>query len=351
MTDHILDFLDATFPFGDLDLVSFDAPIPDHWHEFAEAKGFELLRRVRDRNHLELRCNQCDGTMICKIYTLRTAQPICPHCQKARWQALCEEAGVRFLGRGDRANYLRVQLPCGHETSRQQELLERVRRRTTAIRCEACLEARMQAEARARGWELIGDDPDGHLSYRLYRHACRYIQRVAVANMTTGRFTCRNCSEGWLNDRSYIYMMRFVLKSGRDAIKVGFSRDPASRLRHQLVTERDQDALLIRSIEVPTGREAIELEKALHTTLRRQHPDAELDRMEFAAEVNVVSELYDAKIEAEITALLDRIEIRLKRRARRREKRRLKRLRRRLEQSQAPACPAATDKLSPPDQE
>lgn len=343
MTDPVSAFFDAAFAADDRENAFPDAPIPDHWHGYAEDKGFEIVARGPDRYHLHLRCERCDGTTICKIYTLRTAQPTCPHCLEARWRALCQDAGVTFLGRGDRPNYLRVQLPCGHETDRQQELLERVRHGATAIRCAICLAERLRAEARERGWELIGEDPEGSQNYRLYRHGCGHFQPVAVANMVTGRFTCGGCSEGWTGDQSFLYMMRFGLRSGRNAIKVGFSRDPVSRLRYQLITEKDQNARLIRTIAVPTGQEAMILEKRLHTTLRQQHPEAVLDRVEFANEVKVVSELYDASIEALITALLDRIEVRLKRRVRRREKRRLKRLRRRLEESQAPARPAADD--------
>ena len=343
MTDQIPDFFDAAFSVDDRTRASITRPIPDHWHGYAEDTGFEIVARGPDRYHLHLRCERCDGTMICKVYTLRTAQPTCPHCLEARWKALCKAAGVIFLGRGDRANYLRIQLSCGHVTDRQQELLERVRRGATAIRCSVCLEARMQAEARERGWALIGEDPEDSQHYRLYRHGCGHRQRVAVGNMMTGRFTCGGCSEGWTRDKSYLYMMRFGLRSGRDAIKLGFSRDPASRLRYQLITEKDQNARLIRTVAVPTGQEAMILEKRLHAALRQQHPEAVLDRVEFAGEVKVVSELYDTSIADTITALLDRIEIRLKRRIRRRAKRRLKRLRRRLEQSQAPALPAADD--------
>ena len=53
-------------------------------------------------------------------------------------------------------------------------------------------------------------------------------------------------------------------------------------------------------------------------TLRRDHPEAVLDRAEFAGEVKVVSELYDAGIEAEIMRLLDRLEMQLTALARRR---------------------------------
>lgn len=255
--------LDAAFNVSDHPYPLYHAPIPEAWQDIAQEKGFEIVGRVRDRFHLVLRHGDCGAEMVSKVFTLRTAEPICPTCLDARRQDLCARAGVTYLGRGDHPNYLRVALPCGHETSRQQELLERVRQGRTAIRCEECLGERLKAEARARGWELIGADPDGDQNYRNYRHECGHVQRVAVANMVTGRFACAACSDGWPRDPSFIYLMLFVLKNGREALKVGFSRDPESRLRHQLITDHDQYARLIRTIPIPSGHEAIRREKAL----------------------------------------------------------------------------------------
>ncbi|MCQ0971785.1 GIY-YIG nuclease family protein [Paracoccus sp. TK19116] len=290
----------------------FDRDIPDLWHGFADEKGYEITARVRDKNHLVLRHEICGLEMVTKIFVLRTCVPICPHCLEVARRELCRAADVTYLGRGDRSQYLRIRLACGHETERQTELLQRVRQEQTAIRCAVCLEERLKREAAARDWALIGSDPDGNLNYRLYRHDCGHVQRVAIANMRTGRFACGGCSDGWTRDPSYIYAMRFVLADGTDAIKVGFSRDPRSRLQFQLTTERDQYAMLLRTIEIPTGRDAIRMEKDLHLTLRRLYPDAVLDRTVFAGQVNCVSELYDSVIEAEIMSLLDALEIRVK---------------------------------------
>lgn len=336
--------LRPTLTLGDHDHPIFDADVPEAWQEIAQEKGYEITARVRDRYHLVLRHDACGKEMIAKVFTLRTAEPVCPTCLDRRRRELCAAAGVTYLGRSDHPNYLRILLPCGHGTMRQQELLERVRQGRTAIRCEACLEERLQDEARARSWELIGADPAGDPNYRTYRHDdCGHVQRVAVANMQTGRFTCGGCSDSWTRDKSYIYLMRFVLKNGREAIKVGFSRDPQSRLRHQLITERDQDARLVRTIGIAMGREAIRREKELHVTLRRLHPDAVLDRAEFADEVRVVSELYDASLKGEIMRRLDDLEMRVKalakhttrlaRRAARRLRRRDRRSRRRARTS------------------
>ncbi|MCQ0971996.1 GIY-YIG nuclease family protein [Paracoccus sp. TK19116] len=304
--------LRPTFSIGGYAYPIYDRDIPDLWHGFAEEKGFEITARVRDKNHLVLRHEICGLEMVTKIFVLRTCVPACPHCLEMERRELCRAADVTYLGRGDRSHYLRIRLACGHETERQTELLHRVRQEQTAIRCAQCLNERLKREAAAREWSLIGDDPHGNLNYRLYRHDCGHVQRVAIANMRTGRFACGGCSDGWTRDPSYIYAMRFVLQDGTDAIKVGFSRDPHSRLRFQLTTERDQYAMLLRTIEIPTGRDAIRMEKDLHLTLRKLYPNAVLDRRVFASQVNCVSELYDSAIEAEIMSLLDALEVRVK---------------------------------------
>lgn len=129
--------------------------------------------------------------------------------------------------------------------------------------------------------------------------------------MRTGRFTCSSCSVAWTAAPSHMYLMRFALESGRMAVKLGFSRDPWSRLRHQLVTSLEQDAELARVIPTPTGHEAMRREKRLHVALRKAHPGAVLEPQEFANQVNVLSELYDASIEPQIMALLDDVEARV----------------------------------------
>lgn len=286
-------------------------PIPDHWHDWADEKGYEIVDRVIDKNHLHLRCDSCGGYMISRVFVLRSGTPRCPHCLEDRRERLCAEAGVTFI-EADGSHDFRIRLPCGHETSRQQSLLERVRAGEVNIRCEDCLDARLAAEAEAHGWQVIGDDPENDRDYLLYRHGCGHEQRAAIINMRTGRLTCHGCSDAWTSAPSHIYAMRFGLQNGRVAIKVGYSRDPWSRLRHQLVTDLEQDAELVRVIPMPSGHDAIRREKRLHSVLRTLHPEAVLEPAEFAGQIKVRSELYCASIAPEIMTLLDDIELRVR---------------------------------------
>lgn len=305
------DNFDPADPGGEEDHQIYDRDIPDHWHDWATATGYEIVARVIDKNHLLLRCCACGGRMISKVFVLRTGTPRCPHCLEDRRKRLCVDAGVTFIAANGSHDF-RIRLRCGHETSRQQSFLERVKAGETEIRCEECLGARLEAEAGARGWSVVSSDPQGDKDYLLYQHGCGHEQRVAIINMRTGRFTCGGCSDAWTRSPSYIYAMRFGLTNGRIAIKAGFSRNPRSRLRYQLVTDLEQNAELLRVIPVPTGHQAICYEKRLHVTLRRHFPDAVLDRAEFEGEVRVLSELYCASIEPEIMALLDDIELRVR---------------------------------------
>lgn len=339
--------LQPIYTIGEEDHPIHDCDIPDHWHDWADEKGYEIVERVIDRNHLYLRCDTCGGHMVSKVFVLRTATPRCPHCLDDRRRRLCDAAGVAFL-EADGSHDFWIRLPCSHETCRQQSLLEHVAAGKTGIRCEECLDARLAAEAEARGWQVVDDDPEGDHDYLLYRHGCGHEQRVAIINMRTGRFTCRGCSDAWTRAPSHIYAMRFGLQSGRDAIKVGFSRDPWSRLRHQLMTDPQQDAELIRVIPVTTGHDAIGREKRLHATLCALHPEAVLEQAEFAGQVKVKSELYCASIAPEIMALLDDVALRVRslarhraRQARRQERRITRRIKNRQRRKRPAGGPQA----------
>lgn len=284
-------------------------PVLPEWHRIAMEKGFEIRARVRDRYHLALGCRLCGAASVTKIFTLRTAAPLCPACLQAKWLKEAEAAGLTFLGRDpDARHYFRFRAPCSHVVRRQFELIRRIATERTGLRCETCHSAREAEEARVRGWTLIGPDPEGNPNYRLYGHDCGHRQRVARANMQTGRFGCGHCDPGWVAGESYLYAMRFDLPDGGSVVKLGFSRDPVSRLRHQLITRPDQPCRLLRQVRMRSGREALRQEKRLHSQLRGAHPRAVVDPGRYRHLIRVGSEIYEAALEPVILAALDRLE-------------------------------------------
>ena len=101
-----------------------DIPLPPHWSAIARAKGYEIAGRVRDRLHLALRCTRYDAVSLAKVFTLRSAQPRCPHCLRTARTDAAADAGAEFRRRDpEDTRCAFYTLPCGHEVRRQFGLI------------------------------------------------------------------------------------------------------------------------------------------------------------------------------------------------------------------------------------
>lgn len=294
-----------------------DFPLPIHtgaikpdWVCAAQKKGFDIVARVVDRLHLALRCKRCGHVNKTRVYTLTSAQPLCTNCIDKAWENDAKAAGLAFIKRdpGNR-HYGIYHMNCGHEISRQFALIKRVAEGATGLRCETCHAAAEADEAQAMGWELIGPDPEGDPNYRSYRHSdCGHTQRIARANMQSGRFGCGGCGVDWPAAPSNIYAMRFTLETGREVVKVGFSRLPWSRLHYQLRMNDEMPCAVLQTVTVPTGQLAMSLEKRLHKALKQSHPEHVVDPACYRGQIRVISEVYDGSLTPVIIAHLNDIE-------------------------------------------
>lgn len=286
----------------------FNMPIPEHWYDLARSKGHDLIVRVQDRFHLALRCHRCGRLARHKLYTLRANQPQCPHCLESQWRDDAARAGLVLIRRDPANNmYAFYRAACGHEVRRQPDRMRQIAEGRNALRCETCHAAREAAEAEARGWSLIGPDPEARVGYRCYKHSCGHRQSIARVNMQTGRFACAACGECWSAASSWLYLLRLTLPGHGPVVKMGYSRNPQSRMRHQLGMTAELGCELVTSIPMATGHDALKKEKRLHRTLRRRYPEAVLPREAIARHLNLVSEVYDATLEPIIRAELERI--------------------------------------------
>lgn len=284
----------------------FPGVLQPNWVEAAKQKGFDLIARLVDRFHLALRCRHCGGIHKSKVFTLMSARPMCPRCLEQEWHSDAEAAGLEFLRRDTaHRHYAIYTAACGHQVRRQTGQIKRVAAGEVALRCETCHAATEAAEASARGWNLLRPDPDGNPNYRFYRHEhCGQEQRIARANMQTGRFECARCGAGWAAEKSYLYAMSFVLPNGRELVKLGFSRDPDSRLLHQLRRNPEMPCEILTMVPMATGNDAIRVEKRLHGRLRREHPAAMVDPQSYRGHIRVRSEIYDGSLTPVILQML-----------------------------------------------
>ena len=287
----------------------FAGPIKPDWHACADAKGFRVHSRIRDRLHLALECRICGSLTAHKLYTLRTANPACGGCQERARAAKAQAAGLTFLHRDpEDRHYAYYRARCGHTVRRSFELIERVMRGEVEIRCEDCLQQRDAGDARKQGWTLLSDDPAGNDHYRLYQHSCGHQQRVARVNMQWGQVDCAQCGSSWTARKSFLYLVRITWpEQGLSVIKLGYSANPAKRFRHQLGLDTSVQIDVLRTIALPTGHIACVLETQTHADLRKRFPDAVIPTADYAGLINVVTEIYHPDLTDYIQARLDQI--------------------------------------------
>ncbi|WP_413221028.1 GIY-YIG nuclease family protein [Tritonibacter mobilis] len=286
----------------------YPGPIKAEWTTVARSKGFDLVRRIRDKSHVVLRCHTCNALTAQKLFTLRTAQPACASCRHRAILAMAHKAGLEFQGYDP--DYHKIgtyRAPCGHTLRRQFGQIERIANGHCKLRCETCHSGKEAEEAADRGWQLMGSDPQGNPNYRIYQHGCGHRQRVARTNMQSGRFQCTACGEGWATAPSHLYAIRLELPTGLRVVKLGFSRDPESRLKYQLLLQPGIQAELLRVVPQPTGHAAMCQEKALHRGLKKSHPDAIIPLDLFEHWLSVKTEIYGIEIEPLILKRLEEI--------------------------------------------
>ncbi|MBB4124704.1 GIY-YIG nuclease family protein [Martelella radicis] len=290
----------------------YPRPIPPQWKDIAESKGFRVVGRVRDRYHVVLECKKCSRHTVQKVFVLRTATPLCAACQETRGRENAENCGYRFLKRDEHdRHYAQYLLPCGHTVRRQFGRIEKLSRNglvdgRPGYRCPECYFEKLQSEAHKRGWTLVGPDPENDPSYRFYRHStgCGHQQRIAIANMSSARFGCERCGECWSSAPSNLYLIRFTVPNRGEYLKLGYSRNPQSRVGFQFGLSKGVKASLLKLYPMPTGHAAQKTEKRLHNRLRHRFPDAVVPASELSGWINVVSEIYRPRILTEIQQLL-----------------------------------------------
>jgi hypothetical protein len=276
----------------------------------ASLKGFSAIGRLKKNGYYALRCLSCFEIVRARHSVVLHCQPTCKSCLAGKHRIAAAGAGLQLLRRDpDNRQHAFFLAACGHVIRREFDLVQRTARGEAGVRCETCLAEEHRATAEARGWALIGPDPEDRISYRLYRHqCCGAEQSVAMANMQSGRFGCNSCGTAWPASRSALYVMQFALKGNVSAIKLGFSRDPASRLTYQLLSGVETTGKLLRVVEMQTGAMAIRTEKALHKRIATEMPDALLPQRLFRGQIRVRSELYYPAALPLINQLLDELE-------------------------------------------
>lgn len=287
---------------------ALDMPLKDSWIKIAKEKGFDLLGRVKDRFHLVTQCHCCETLALIRINVIRDFGALCHACIHNRRAKAAERIGATLLGQDpDDRHYGSYELACGHMVRRQHTRVGAAAAGGYLASCETCREERYAAQAERFGWILVGEAISGRSGYRSYSHRCGHRQDVMVGNMLWNDCTCARCGEGWSAAPSFIYLFRIDLP-GLPVVKLGFSKRPAKRLRHQLGIAPNVETEVVRVLPMSSGNIAIGEETACHRRMREAHSDLIVPKQVFGDAINTQSEIYHATAAPVLHALMDRIE-------------------------------------------
>ncbi|NDW58768.1 hypothetical protein G0P98_19910 [Yangia sp. PrR004] len=198
------------------------------------------------------------------------------------------------------------ELACGHRVRRQFHRVSLAASGGHRLGCAQCRELRFAEEALAFGWQLL-PQPAPRTGYRRYQHACGHSQDISLGNMAWGDCECSGCGVGWPAEPSAIYLFRLVLPS-EIYLKMGFSRRPAKRLRHQIGLSPKGDSEVLRQISMPSGRAAQAKELEAHRYMRTHHPGWIVPYREYSESLSVRSEIYRLAALSELHRCMDEIE-------------------------------------------
>ncbi len=274
----------------------------------AERKGFTVLGRGGpNRQMVILGCRTC-GTPIHRRSRVILFNNIdCEGCSNKKDElaaAAIDGELVSTKPMGHR--HLREwRLKCGHVVIRQRGNMRKAARGDNEAGCELCREERYAAEAKEFRWTLLGPVPNKR-GYRRYKHTCGTIQNVSVGNMLWGDVACHTCGKGASARPSFIYIFQIDLPQ-QTVIKLGYSRKPHKRLRHQLGIDLNVRTKVLKTIPMPSGFVARKEETAAHNTLAKDRPEWVVPKSVYGDQINTEGEIYLPAALGKIHALVDEI--------------------------------------------
>ncbi|ETD87295.1 hypothetical protein U713_17020 [Rhodobacter capsulatus YW2] len=102
-----------------------------------------------------------------------------------------------------------------------------------------------------------------------------------------------------------IYLLEITLPGGANLLKLGHSRDPDSRLHHQLIADDSVQGAVRRVVPMPNGLMAQRAERRLHAVVRNTLPISIVPRDLYEGYLRVKSEIYYPAASGLIHDLLD----------------------------------------------
>jgi hypothetical protein len=154
----------------------------------AKKASFNLLDAGTDPERRLYECVVCKAERELYTASVRNGEVRCQTCLEQRLETEASKKRFTIVGKGRAAEYrLYSCIECGHQQERQTPDV-----RVGNIACESCSIGILEADAREKELTLIGEC--GQDGYRLYQFdSCGHEQALQMSHVREGRFECKQC--------------------------------------------------------------------------------------------------------------------------------------------------------------
>lgn len=228
-------------------------------HEAAK-QGCKLIG-VGKSNQYRLYLLPCGHEQQVKTGHIRDGNFRCSVCMNEALHKEAKSQGYKLIGAGKNCLYRLYALPCGHEREVHTGAM-----RIGNVRCQVCLDNKLNLEARVQGCKLVGAGKNAH--YRRYLLPCGHVQDVHCGRLREGYFRCQICEDTSRTQPSNVYL--FHIKVDPDEwLKLGYAKVLDSRASRYGLPQA-ADVTTVYCLPCDTGNGAHALEASIHASYRRK---------------------------------------------------------------------------------
>ena len=223
----------------------------------AQAVGLILLGAGKNKNYRMYQFNECGHKKEIQPSLIRKNSIECDECYQKKLEDEAKLVGLTLIGPGRNVFYRQYRFNlCGHEVEKSPGAV-----RDNRLRCETCLQKRLEKEAQAVGLVLLGSEK--RVTYRIYRFVnCEHEQAIRLDSVRQNSFICQMCENTSRELPSKVYLLK-IYAGSKIWLKLGYAKELQTRIKQYRLPEK---AIVeeIKVIDFDTGREAHEYEALLH---------------------------------------------------------------------------------------
>lgn len=235
----------------------------------AEQNDLTILESDSNGSYRKYKFNGCGHEKFMLPDQVRTSSFKCNTCVDGNLSTTLLEFDIQLLNKIKSKIEIRYN-SCNHTLiTKYSHLVNK-----TIPKCKECSLVRIKQEALNQDLILLGKDNSVvNLNAYFYKLPCGCEKSLLVGNVRRGSWSCDTHSSWW-NKPSFLYLIKFV-SDEKTWLKLGVTSDVKRRIWDYKL-KIDCTNQVVFSLKIPTYKQAVTIEKAIHLKFKELNLDHDL---------------------------------------------------------------------------